>query len=45
LGENTLGEILKTPPSLQVGGLEKGERKNSRRRHHGRGGEVRKGEK
>jgi hypothetical protein len=44
LGENTLGEILKTPPSLQVGGLEKGERKNSRRRH-GTGGEVRKGEK
>jgi hypothetical protein len=44
LGENTLGEILNTPPNLQVGGLEKRERKNSRRRH-GRGGEVRKGEK
>jgi hypothetical protein len=43
LGENTLGEILNTPPNLQVGGLEKGERKNSRR--HGRGGEVRKREK
>jgi hypothetical protein len=35
LGENTLVKIKRTPPSLLVGGLEKGKRKNTRRRRHG----------
>jgi hypothetical protein len=33
MGENTLVEILRTPPSLLVGGLGKEKRENTRRRH------------